>query len=323
MRPTVLRRVAWPGTTDSNRQPVRLLSPSAQSSQLARITSDILSAPSLEVVDGALRDAVEFAREVLHLERAAIYLLDPDGRAMTGTWGTGADGRTTDEHDLMFEVGDETRWVFERAAEGYAWSIYENSPYMAHEGGRTRVLGRGWLACTAIPGRVRPAGILFNDSALTRAPVDEGRQARAAVLCALLGHALDHCRVRLLGQRGLADRAPPALVQQATRVLARDPSMSFRALAQQLRVSQGHLTRSFKRHTGTSIVDYRNDLRLAHFLGKAKDKPDALVEAARDAGFGSYAQFHRVFRARFGQGPREYFFERRAEHGGARLPGGS
>jgi len=81
-------------------------------------------------------------------------------------------------------------------------------------------------------------------------------------------------------------------------------------------MSPGHLTRSFKRHAGSSIVEYRNELRLARFLSQATRQ--GLLEAALGAGFGSYAQFHRVFRARFGKSPRQYLGEHQYEN---RLPG--
>jgi AraC-like DNA-binding protein len=74
-------------------------------------------------------------------------------------------------------------------------------------------------------------------------------------------------------------------------------------------VSKSHLTRTFRRFADTSIVDYRNELRLGEFLNQINTRP--VLEAALGAGFGSYAQFHRVFRARFGKTPREYLSERR------------
>ena len=55
-----------------------------------------------------------------------------------------------------------------------------------------------------------------------------------------------------------------------------------------------------------SIVEYRNDLRIAAFLERLAARGGNLREAARDAGFGSYAQFHRVFRARYGRSASAY-----------------
>jgi transcriptional regulator GlxA family with amidase domain len=82
-------------------------------------------------------------------------------------------------------------------------------------------------------------------------------------------------------------------------------------MAEQLHVSARHLARIFKREAGTSVVDHRNELRLARFLDRVDADAHNLLEAALDAGFGSYAQFHRVFRARLGRTPREYLLERK------------
>jgi AraC-like DNA-binding protein len=308
------RKVDWRVTAGEDPPRARLRSPSPHASGLAHITSALLANPSGATVDRALRDAVELARGEIGHERVAIFLLDPSGQTMVGTWGTSADGTTTtDEHDIMFDVDDMVRALFARTSQGFAWSVYENCPYMAHHNGRSRVLGRGWLACTTIQGGGRPIGILFNDTAISRAPVDETKQARTAVLCALLGNALERCRASIFERDGHDDTPRPLLIRQASELLARDPSIDFQALATRLRVGTGHLTRTFKRATGSSIVSYRNEVRLALFLSLVNVKP--MLEAALGAGFGSYAQFHRVFRARFGKGPREYLHERSREQG--------
>ena len=104
-------------------------------------------------------------------------------------------------------------------------------------------------------------------------------------------------------------KAQHPLVREAAHLLVGKPSLSSAELAAQLHVSKIHLTRTFRRYANTSIVDYRNELRLAQFLGQANEKP--VLAAAMDAGFGSYVQFNRVFRTRFGKTPREYLFEHR------------
>jgi AraC-like DNA-binding protein len=304
------RKVDWAVIADG---PVRarLVSPSSQAFGLAQITSALLSDPSAQTVDRVLRESIEFARTTILLERASIFLVGPGGHSMIGTWGTSADGQTTDEHDLMFDVDEMVSEFFARLAQGHAWSLYEDCPLITHEDGRSRTLGRGWLACTPIQGSGQPIGVLFNDTALTHAPIDEGKQARAVVLCSLLGRALDACRDCLFESPTVQCKPRHPLVRHAAELLVADPSLSFQKLAERLHVSKGHLTRAFKRHADVSIVDYRNELRLAQFLSQVSSK--ALLDAALDAGFGSYAQFHRVFRARFGKPPREYLFEHQVE----------
>lgn len=64
------------------------------------------------------------------------------------------------------------------------------------------------------------------------------------------------------------------------------------------------LSRRFRRDTGMTLSAYRDRCRLARFAELADGKR-TLLEAALRAGFGSYAQFHRVFRRAHGCSPRE------------------
>lgn len=301
------RRVDWNVATDADPARARLASPSTQPSGVAQLISALLGNPSHDTADQALRKAVELARNEIGLERAAIYLVGPDSQSMIGTWGTDSRRQTTDEHDLVFAIDPLVRQFFARALRGYPWSVYEDCPMLTHKNGRSLVIGRGWLACTPIPGTKQPIGVLFNDTALTHAPLDEAKQARTALLCSLLGRALDTCRECLFESPDPQPSRRRPLLSRVAEVLGETPSLSFQEVARRLRMSRGHLTRSFKRQVGSSIVEYRNELRLARFLAQAPTS--GLLEAALSAGFGSYAQFHRVYRARFGKSPRKCVFE--------------
>jgi len=54
------------------------------------------------------------------------------------------------------------------------------------------------------------------------------------------------------------------------------------------------------------MVEYKNRVRLNRFTALVDKGRRNLLEAALAAGFGSYAQFHRVFRALRHVTPREY-----------------
>jgi AraC-like DNA-binding protein len=304
------RSIDWSVTMATDPPRVRLMPPTSQSQELVSITSALVAEPSAATVDHVLRRVVEFARSVIRLERTAIFLLDLDHQAMVGTWGTNALGETVDEHDVMYDHADLDREVFARAGQGFAWTAYEDCPLITQEGSQTRIIGKGWVACTPIIGPGGPIGILFNDTAITHATIDEARQARAAVLCSLLGRALEPWRHLPLDGAPEPKPANP-LVRETTRLLVADPTLSCATLAERLGVSATTLARTFKREAKVSVVDHRNELRLARFLGRVDAEGRNLLEAALDAGFGSYAQFHRVFRARFGQAPREYLLDRR------------
>jgi transcriptional regulator GlxA family with amidase domain len=59
-----------------------------------------------------------------------------------------------------------------------------------------------------------------------------------------------------------------------------------------------------------SLVDYRNQLRLERFMALVDSGGSNMLEAALTAGFGSYSQFHRVFKQHRGKSPRGYFHGR-------------
>ena len=97
-----------------------------------------------------------------------------------------------------------------------------------------------------------------------------------------------------------------SLVRQALERLRVDPSVSRGALAEDLGVSPSKLGKAFRAQVGVAFVDYRNQLRLERFLKLVFPGGGNVSAAARSAGFGSYAQFHRVFRSLVGKSPKEY-----------------
>ena len=148
--------------------------------------------------------------------------------------------------------------------------------------------------------------MLYNDPGLTRTRVDPEKQARAAALCSLVGLLLEGLP-RSRGKAFVAgSRARHPAVAKAAKLLADDPSMSAGDLAVDLQVSPSRFARVFKAEMGVSLVSYRNQLRLERFLAIVDAGNENLHEAALAAGFGSYAQFHRVFQALHRMSPRAY-----------------
>jgi AraC-like DNA-binding protein len=75
-------------------------------------------------------------------------------------------------------------------------------------------------------------------------------------------------------------------------------------LARAASLSPSHLSRIFKEQTGVSIGRFRNQQRLQRFLELyGRGRRTTALAAALDAGFGSYAQFHRVFRDHTARSP--------------------
>ena len=280
--------------------------------RLASLLSAFDEILPIEEPDAILRRAVELAIERIGLRRAGIFLLDRQRSAMLGTWGTDLAGAIVDEHHIMYDVSDTDREAFRRAEEeGEHFTVFENCPIVEHRQGETRVVGRGWVACTPIRSTRAPIGIMFNDTALSGEPADEAKQAHAAILCSLLGTILDPVRGSLGHGTATPDESSSRRVVTATvAMLARDPAMGGKQIAAKLDISLSRLARVFKAEMGMSLVEYRNRLRLDRFAVLLDKGRTNLLEAALAAGFGSYAQFHRVFRALRHMTPREYLHSR-------------
>jgi AraC-like DNA-binding protein len=138
------------------------------------------------------------------------------------------------------------------------------------------------------------------------------RELRAAegVDAALLNAGLAYLLV--LAWRAFADSddviegvgVHPA-VETVARLLRADPNAGdLPALARAAGVSPSHLSRLFKAQTGVSLTRFRNQQRIHRFtLLYGDGRGTTALAAALEAGFGSYAQFYRVYRAETGRRP--------------------
>jgi AraC-like DNA-binding protein len=95
-------------------------------------------------------------------------------------------------------------------------------------------------------------------------------------------------------------------VERAAHLLRHDDSLDLEALARKTGLSTGRLSRLFKQQIGLPLAEYRNRLRIERFLAARPGSDDSMLDAALAAGFGSYPQFHRVFKRVMGCGPAAY-----------------
>jgi len=310
--------VDWPAVTGkATGTPITIAGGTGPADVLAA-ADELVTYRDLDVV---LRRAVELSRDRVGLERTALFLYDESGEHLCGTWGTGLAGETVDEHHLYFSAGFHHKEATAQAMAGVArWLVFSDAPLIVQVDGDPRVAGRGWNVITPILGRRGPVGLLTNDSARTGAAVDEALQMQAAIFCRILGGIIDDVRQggEALPWNSLLSRLPRvgdddknSLVISVVHALHQDPSLSGRELAKRFAVSASKLTHAFKEEMGVSLVEYKNRLRLERFLTMVAPGGGNLMQAALDAGFGSYAQFHRVFRELLDATPREYITGRK------------
>jgi AraC-like DNA-binding protein len=98
-------------------------------------------------------------------------------------------------------------------------------------------------------------------------------------------------------------------VERAARLIRQQDhdALSLDQLAEESGLSASRLSRLFKSQTGVSLVRYRQRFQLEKFLklyGQGRDRN--MMHTALQAGFGSYPQFHRVFRQMMGVSPAAY-----------------
>ena len=99
----------------------------------------------------------------------------------------------------------------------------------------------------------------------------------------------------------------PEVIEKCLHILDNPQNkMTLESISEDLGYSPSQISRLFKQHTGTSIVDFRNKKRLDYVANVMASEKMNITKVAFDAGFGSYAQFHRIFKEYFGYSPNEF-----------------
>lgn len=102
------------------------------------------------------------------------------------------------------------------------------------------------------------------------------------------------------------------LAEAAKAVLARDfrEPVTLDEVARRAGSSVFHLCRTFRRHTGSTLHGYRNQMRLRTALERVASPAGDLTDLALDLGYSSHSHFTAAFRKAFGIAPSA--FRRRA-----------
>ncbi|MFO1048315.1 MAG: helix-turn-helix transcriptional regulator [Geminicoccaceae bacterium] len=169
---------------------------------------------------------------------------------------------------------------------------------------RPELVEGAWLpGLAAEPSRHLPGEELIDlDALLSQVAQDSDEPA---VYNAGVAYALQ--RAWRVSRDRVAQR--PAMHPAVTRALLRlresEATLSLDALAAGAGVTAPYLSRLLIEHTGRGFVEWRNRIRLERFM--AAWRPGAnLLGTALEAGFGSYAQFHRIFGRLVGCSPGDW-----------------
>lgn len=121
-----------------------------------------------------------------------------------------------------------------------------------------------------------------------------------------LGYALmeSHTAYQRAGQAA-GGRAVHPCVENAARIL-RDESLDLPALAHRVGLSPHRLSRLFRAQIGATVTEFRTKMALERFAFLYDGQSLSITQCAIEAGFGSYAQFHRAFVAQHGCAPAQH-----------------
>jgi AraC-like DNA-binding protein len=107
-------------------------------------------------------------------------------------------------------------------------------------------------------------------------------------------------------QRGLRTEMH-VLTRRALAMLAEEPALDRALLARRVRAAPTEVSRYFHRDLGLTLTQYRTRLRVLRLIRLVDQRACSLTSAADIAGFGSYSQCHRAFRAELGCTLRDFF----------------
>ena len=169
---------------------------------------------------------------------------------------------------------------------------------------RPDLVDAAWLPeLAAEPSRLLPGEELIDlDTLLSQVSQDSDEPT---VYNAGITYALQ--RARRSSRDRVARRQPmhPAVTRALLQLREQETTLSLGQLAAGAGVTAPYLSHLLIEHTGRSFVEWRNRIRLERFM--TAWRPGAnLLSTALEAGFGSYAQFHRVFSQLLGCSPAEW-----------------
>jgi AraC-like DNA-binding protein len=97
-----------------------------------------------------------------------------------------------------------------------------------------------------------------------------------------------------------------------------DKNLTLSAVAERFKISEYHLSRSFKARFGTTVYGFLEDVRISRAEELLADTDDPVRKIADTVGYGSSSSFCRSYRKRRGVSPTQFRHLRTIEQTGAR-----
>ncbi|HHQ4475772.1 TPA: sensor domain-containing diguanylate cyclase [Aeromonas veronii] len=160
-----------------------------------------------------LRDAVLLARKELQFDRVAIFLIEPDGKTMRGTWGTSEEGELMDEHNFISPIPDHPTVQEALRRKDYVL-VMEDTPLYYEK----QQVGRGWNAMVSLWDGTTPIGWIAADNLLWHRPLKAYQSEIFKQYAAILSQLL--IRQRTQEQLETLNRQLEARVAERTMQLA-------------------------------------------------------------------------------------------------------
>lgn len=138
-----------------------------------------------------------------------------------------------------------------------------------------------------------------------------------------LSYALmeSHAAYRRAG-KAIVGRAVHPCVESAAQIL-RDEAVDLPTLSHRVGLSANRLSRLFRAQIGATITEFRTKMALERFAHLYDGQSLSITQAAAEAGFGSYAQFHRAFAAHYNCAPVRHRERLRADENAVNSPSNS
>lgn len=159
--------------------------------RLVALNETLMELSRLDSVDELCRRAVKLAHHPLGVSRLGIWLLSPNGRVLTGTYGIDEYGSIRDERGFVADLTEGSA-LREMRASGRRYLVQRGKRLYDHA---HLVVGEGTQISAPLWGAAGVVGMAYADDLLLRRPVSEQDCELVSLFAAVLGHLI--VRVRL------------------------------------------------------------------------------------------------------------------------------